>query len=148
MKNLMILVKMQLKEQFNFKRLEVDSVSKFQIIVSALASILKFALVTVLCAAFLIVSKLLGLFSFADMPIPSNVISLIFIVMLVTSIVSCVVGLTKSMYYARDNSVLLTLPCMPTQVYLSKLIIFLVFEIKRNFSFQRMNFLLFQVIVD
>ena len=69
------------------------------------------------------------------MPIPSNVISLIFIVMLVTSIVSCVVGLTKSMYYARDNSVLLTLPCMPTQVYLSKLIIFLVFEIKRNFSF-------------
>ena len=103
MKNLMILVKMQLKEQFNFKRLKVENVSVFQILVSILAALLKFALVTVLCAAFLIVSKLLGLFSFASMPIPSNVMSLLFVVMLTTSVFSCVVGLTKSMYYARDT---------------------------------------------
>ena len=135
MKNLMILVKMQLKEQFNFKRLKVEDVSIFQILVSILAALLKFALVTVLCAAFLIVSKLLGLFSFASMPIPSNVMSLLFVVMLTTSVFSCVVGLTKSMYYARDNAVLLTLPALPIQVYLSKLIIFFIFEIKRNFSF-------------
>lgn len=135
MKNLMILVKMQLKEQFNFTRLDIKNVNLFQVLVSFLSVILKFALVTVLCAAFLIVSKLLGLFSFASMPIPSSVISLLFVVMLITSIFSCIVGLTKSMYYARDNAVLLTLPALPIQVYLSKLIIFFIFEIKRNFSF-------------
>ena len=135
MKNLMILVKMQLKEQLNFKRLEVENVKIFHIIVSILGSVLKFALVTALCVAFLLVSKLIGLFSLANRPIPSTVISLLFSVMLATSIVSCVVGLTKSMYYARDNAVLLTLPCMPIQVYLSKLIIFFIFEVKRNFSF-------------
>lgn len=135
MKNLLILVKMQLKEQLNFKRLEVESVSKFQIIASVLGAVLKFAMVTVLCAAFLIVAKLIGLFSFADLPIPSTVISFVFSVMLLLSVISCMVGLTKSMYYARDNAVLLTLPCLPIQVYLSKLIIFFIFEIKRNLSF-------------
>ena len=34
MKNLMILVKMQLKERLNFKRLDVKNVKKFNIIVS------------------------------------------------------------------------------------------------------------------
>ena len=135
MKNLMILVKMQLKEQLNFKRLEVENVKIFHIFVSILGVLLKFAMVTAMCVAFLLVSKLIGLFSLAGRPIPSTVISLVFSVMLLTSIVSCVVGLTKSMYYARDNAVLLTLPCLPIQVYLSKLIIFFIFEIKRNFSF-------------
>ncbi len=135
MKNLMILVKMQLKEQFNFTRLDIKNVNLFQVLVSFLSVILKFALVTVLCVAFLIVSKLLGLFSFASMPIPSSVISLLFVIMLIASVFSCIVGLTKSMYYARDNAVLLTLPALPVQVYLSKLIIFFIFEIKRNFSF-------------
>jgi len=135
MKNLMILVKMQLKEQLNFKRLDIEHVNKFHILVSILGAILKFALVTVLCVAFLIVAKLLGLFSLPGSPVPSTVISFVFSIMMIASVFSCVIGLTRSMYYARDNAVLLTLPCRPVQVYLSKLIIFFIFEIKRNFSF-------------
>lgn len=135
MKNLMILVKMQLKEQFNLKRLEVESVKKFHIFISILGAILKFVLVTALCVVFLLAAKLIGLFSFANLPVPTTVISLVFSVMLFLSICSCVIGLTKSIYYARDNAVLLTLPCLPIHVYLSKLIIFFIFEIKRNFSF-------------
>lgn len=134
MKNLMILVKMQLKERLNFKRLDVENVKIFNIIVSMLGAILKFALVFVLCTAFLLVAQLLGLFSLTG-TVPSSVISIIFSVMMLASVFSCVVGLTKSMYYARDNAVLLTLPCLPTQVYLSKLIIFFIFELKRNLSF-------------
>ena len=135
MKNLMILVKMQLKEQLNFKRLEIENVSKFHIIVSILGAILKFALVTALCVGFFIAARLLGLFSQGQLPIPTTVVSLVFSAMLLLAVFSCTVGLTKSMYYARDNAVLLTLPCIPIQVYLSKLIIFFIFEIKRNFSF-------------
>jgi hypothetical protein len=79
MRNLAILVRMQLKEQLNFKRLDVENVSYFQIIISILAALLKFALVTALCVAFLLVSKLLGLFSFANLPIPDTVISIVFV---------------------------------------------------------------------
>ncbi len=135
MKSLYILVMMQLKEQMNFKRLKGENAKLFSILLSAVGSLVKFVLVTGLCIAFLLVSKLLGLFSFQGRPIPDTVISLIFSVMLALSVVSCTVGLTKSMYYARDNAVLLTLPCPSLQVYLSKLIIFFIFEIKRNLSF-------------
>jgi hypothetical protein len=103
-------------------------------VLSVLSALLKFAAVVGLCYAFLIVSKLLGLFSFAGRPIPDTVISLIFSVMLLMSVISCTVGLTKSMYYARDNAVLLTLPCPSLHVYLSKLIIFFIFEVNEPSS--------------
>ena len=135
MKSLIVLVKMQLKEQLNFKRLELDKVKVFDVILSVLGSALKFALICALCVGFLLVSKFIGLFSLANLPIPSAVISIVFSVMLLASVISCTVGLTKSMYYSRDNAVLLTLPCMPIQVYLSKMIIYFFFELVRNFSF-------------
>lgn len=135
MKSLSILVMMQLKEQMNFKRLKAENVKAFHILLSVVGSIVKFALVTALCYAFLFVSRYLGLFTMQGLPIPDSVISLIFSVMLLMSVISCTVGLTKSMYYARDNAVLLTLPCTALQVYLSKLIIFFIFEVKRNLSF-------------
>ena len=135
MKSLAILVKMQLKEQLNIKRYKVEKIKFFHVLVSVVGALIKFALVTGLCVAFLLVAKMLGLFAFTGRPIPDTVMSVVFSVMLATSVVSCTVGLTKSMYYARDNAVLLTLPCPSIQVYLSKLIIFFMFEMKRNLSF-------------
>ena len=75
MKSLYILVIMQLKEQMNFKRAKADGSRVFRIVLSVLSALLKFAAVVGLCYAFLIVSKLLGLFSFAGRPIPDTVIS-------------------------------------------------------------------------
>ena len=134
MKNLLILVKMQLKEQLNFTRFELKHVNWWHVLVSIVAAVLKFALVTVLCGAFLVAAKTLNLFSLTR-NVPPSVISLVFTVMLAASILSCTIGLTKALYFSRDNAILLTLPCVPLQVYLSKLIIFFIFEIKRNFSF-------------
>lgn len=134
MRNLWILIKMQLKEQLNFKRRELKNVKAFDVVVSTLAAVLKFALVVALCAAFLIVAKWLGLFSISKV-VPTSVISLVFSVMLVMSTVACTIGITKAMYFSRDNSILLTLPCKPFQVYMSKLAVFFVFELKRNLSF-------------
>ena len=135
MKSMWILVKMQLKEQMNFKRYQIENVKFFHILLSAVGSIVKFAAVTAICLAFLLVSRTLGLFSFQGLPVPDMVISIVFSVMLLMSVISCTVGLTKAMYYAKDNAVLLTLPCTSLHVYLSKLIIFFIFEMKRNLSF-------------
>ena len=135
MKNLVILVKMQLKQRLNFKRFEIENVTLFHVIFSIVGEILKFALVTALCAAFLIACDLLPIFSPTGVPAPIEAISIVFWAMLAVSVVSCTVGLTNSMYYSRDNAVLLTLPCLPVQVYLSKLIIFFIFELRRNLSF-------------
>ncbi len=134
MSHLLTLVKMQLKEQLNFKRLELKNISFFHVLLSTVATILKFAMVVVLCAAFLTVAKMLNIFSMAGI-VPPTVISMVFTLMLTASIVSCTVGLTKAMYFSHDNAILLTLPCQPVQVYFSKLIIFFIFELKRNLSF-------------
>ncbi|MBO7342012.1 MAG: hypothetical protein J6U87_04945, partial [Clostridia bacterium] len=134
MRNLFILVRMQLKEQLNFQRLELKHINLFHVLVSTLAAILKFAFVLVLCVISLIMLRDLNVFSLTKY-IPSSVISLLFVVMLAASVFSCTVGLTKSLYYSRDNAILLTLPCKPLQVYFSKLVIFFVFELKRNLSF-------------
>ncbi len=134
MRNLFILVRMQLKERLNFQRLDLKHISFFHVLVSTLAAILKFAFVVVLCVFALGLLKELSVFSLTKY-IPTSVISLLFVVMLATSVFTCTVGLTKSLYYSRDNAILLTLPCKPLQVYFSKLVIFFVFELKRNLSF-------------
>ena len=133
MKNLMILVKMQLKERLNFKRLDVKNVSVFNIAVSILGALLKFFAAFAMCYVLLYLAKVRSFF--APYTVPITVMSLLFVIMTALSALSCVVGITRSMYYSRDNAVLLTLPCMPIQVYASKLIIFFIFEYKRNLSF-------------
>lgn len=134
MKNLVTLVKMQLKEKLNFKRIEVEGVSAFNIIVSVVSAILKFALVTAVFVAILFAVNYLGIFSYNNTT-PPAVMSIAFAIMMVASLVSCTVSLTNSMYYSRDNAILLTLPCKPIQVFLSKLIIFFAYELKRSFEF-------------
>lgn len=134
MRNLSILIRMQLKEKLNFKRKGLKDTSVFDILLSVFVTVLKFALVTVMCGAFIFASQLLHLFS-ADNTVPPEVMSIVFTVMLILSVFSCTAGLTKALYYSRDNAVLLTLPATPTEVYLSKLFIFFIFELKRNISF-------------
>ena len=134
MRNLLILVKMQLKEQLNFTRFELKHVNWFHVLFSIVAAVLKFALVTVLCGAFITVAKMFSLFNYPGY-VPQSAISLAFLVMSAFSLLSCTVGLTKSLYYSRDNAVLLTYPCTPNQIFLSKIIIFYVFELIRNLSF-------------
>ncbi len=134
MKNLLTLVKMQLKEKLNFKRMEVEGVSAFNILVSIVGALLKFAVITAIFAVLLFAANRLGFFGVIQRT-PLPLMSIIFGVMTIASIFSCTLGLTNSMYFSRDNAILLTLPCRPVQVFLSKLIIFYAYELKRNFNF-------------
>lgn len=125
---------MQLQEKLNFKRIEISKHAAFNFILNALVGLLKFAFVTVLCYAFILVAKMFSMFQYFNI-VPQSVMSLIFIVMLIASTLSCTIGLTKALYYSRDNAVLLTLPATPMQTFLSKIIIFYIFELKRSLSF-------------
>lgn len=134
MKNLITLVIMQLKEKLDLRRPDLKKTGIFKLVLSIVVPLIKFAAVTALCAVFIWFAAKLNIFSING-TVPQSVISLVFVAMLITSVISCTVGLIKSMYYSRDNAILLTFPCSPTQVYLSKLIIFFIFEIKRSFGF-------------
>ena len=114
MKNLIILVKMQLKEKMNLSFLS----NKRQVIFKSIFTVLKFGLVTALCYLMLFLCRYLKLFSLINY-IPSSVISIVFTIMLFVSIISCTFGLLKTLYVSHDNKVLLTLPVKSIYVFFS-----------------------------
>lgn len=134
MEKLLTLVKMQLKEKLGAKRAEKHGSKAFNTLLTVFTAVLKFAMVTALCVAFITVAKMFSLFNYPGY-VPQSAISIAFLVMSGFSLLSCTIGLTKSLYYSRDNAVLLTFPCTPNQIFLSKIIIFYIFELIRNFSF-------------
>ena len=125
---------MQLQEKLNFKHIDVSKSSVFNLLLATLIGVLKFAFATVICYVFIMLAQFFSIFQYIGI-VPQSVMSFIFIVMLFASTLGCTIGLTKSLYYSRDNAVLLTLPATPMQIFLSKIIIFYIFEIKRSLSF-------------
>ena len=124
------LVMMQLKE-----KIDVSFLKTFKSAVTKIVfSILGFAAVTAVCYGFFAVAKMLRLFSLAGF-IPVTVLAIVFTFMFLLSTVSCTVGLTKTLYFSRDNHVLLTMPVPTAMVYVSKLVVFYLYELVRNFSF-------------
>ena len=133
MRSLMTLIKMQLKEKSG-THLTTGLKGWARIAVSTLVFLLKFAFFSALCAVMFFLAGQLPLFELSDR-VPDTVLSILFSVLLLLSVISCTAGLTRAMYFAKDNFVLLTLPASPLKVYLSKLIIFFCFELKKSFSF-------------
>ena len=133
MKSLMTLIKMQLKEKNGTGRL--PGVKKtLRTVISVFIFVLKFAFFSALCAVMFFLVGQLPIFELSD-KVPDSVLSILFSAMLLLSVFSCTAGLTKAMYFAKDNFVLLTLPASPLKVYLSKLIIFFCFELKKSCTF-------------
>ena len=55
--------------------------------------------------------------------------------MFILSVVVCTVGLVRSLYFAKDNQVLLTLPVTKITVFTSKIIVHYLYEYIRNLTF-------------
>ncbi len=134
MSTLITLVKMQLREKLNLKTFSTSKSDLFNLLLNAAVAVLKIAFITVICYAFILLAKIFSLFQYIGV-VPQSVMSFVFIVMLIASTFGCTIGLTKALYYSRDNAVLLTLPAVPMQIFLSKIIIFYIFELKRSLSF-------------
>ena len=121
---------MQLKEKMDVAYLRSFKKTLFHVIFA----ILEFAAITAVCYLLFWAAKLFNVFDLAGL-IPTNVLVVVFTVMLTLSIVFATAGLVNSLYLSRDNLVLLTLPATPTMVFLSKLLVYYVYEFKKNFMF-------------
>lgn len=135
------LVMMQLKDKLDLSYLK----SKKQAITKITLAIVSFIVVTAAIYLFLYVSKLLKLFHLVDI-VPISVIVVVFTVMEILSLLSCTFGLMKTLYFSKDNPVLLTLPVTTNQVFVSKLIVYLVYELKKTLYFMVPLFLAFGLI--
>ena len=129
-RSLSILVKMQLKEKMDMSYLR--SLRRF--IFKVVWLLIEFAAITAVLYLGFHYIKILGLFSLVR-DIPVSVISIVFSIMLALSVITDTVGLMKSLYFSKDNTVLLTFPATPSLIFFSKLAVYYVYELRKSFMF-------------
>ena len=121
---------MQLKE-----KLDLSYVGNFRkSLFKSIYFLIEFAVVTAICYLVFYFCKLLGVFSLVS-DIPVSVVAIIFLFMLMLSVIFGTVSLVKSLYLSRDNLVLLTFPAGSSLIFLSKIAVYYVYEIRKNFMF-------------
>ena len=130
MSNLKTLILMQLKDKMDFSYLKSLKKSIFKIVLS----ILKFVLITgVIYVAFFVLDAFQIVSDFPG--IPQNFFNVIFTAIYIISIVVSVMGLVKSLYFSKDNQLILTFPTTRTTLFVSKLLVFYIYEVFRNIYF-------------
>ena len=138
---LVTLVKMQLKEKMDLGYLS----STRKLIFKLAWWFIEFAGMTAIISVVFYFVKLLSLFSLVH-DIPVSVISLAFGVMLLLSLVTDTIGLVKSLYFSKDNTVLLTFPTTPSVVFLSKLVTYYIYELRNSFMFTIPMFIAYGIV--
>ena len=139
---LVTLVKMQLKEKMDLGYLR----SKRKLIFKSTWLFVEFAAITAIIAVVFYFVKLINLVS-PNHDIPVSVISVVFGVMLLLSLITDTIGLMKSLYFSKDNTVLLTFPATPSLVFFSKLVTYYLYEIRKSFMFTIPMFIAYGLVV-
>ena len=125
MNKLKTLVLMQLKDKLNVKNGKKETLRILFI------ELLKIIIVTVI--AYLIFYLLTTLvFSFDETP---KLLVLVTSFSMILSIIVATIGLMKSLYFSEDNKVLITFPVAPNLIFISKIIVYYLYEIKKNLTF-------------
>ena len=113
-----LLMLLQLSDKFKFKK--VDNVKKLLARIGIAA--LGLVIVTAVCA---VLFYLIHSVVFIQTP---KTITFILVFLQVLSIVACSVGLLKTLYNSKDNPILLSYPARHFEVFLSKLLVYYVYE--------------------
>ena len=129
-KNIKTLVLMQLKDKIDLDFLK----TKKMLISTIVFAVIKF-IVGILFAYLLFYAALyLKVFNISNY-IPSSVVTVVFTFMLSLSIISCTISLMNKLYFSKDNFILFSLPVTTNNIFLYKLIVFFVYELKKNINF-------------
>lgn len=130
MPSLLTLTLMQMKDKIDFSCFKSFKSALFRTVFA----VLKFAIITAVIYLALYFIDTLQLTSMVQ-GIPTSVITIIFSIMVGLSIIVCTFGLTKTLYFSTDNQFLLTMPTNRLNVFLSKMLVFVVYEFMRNMTF-------------
>ncbi len=122
---------MQLKEKMDVSYLR----NKKDTIFHAVFFLIQFAAIAAICYVIFWAVNLLKVFEAFTGTIPVSVLTTVMAVMIGLSVIFTTMGLVKSLYLSKDNLVLFTFPATPSLVFLSKLLVYYVYELRKNFLF-------------
>lgn len=129
-KGLNTLIAMQLKENLNisFKTHLKESLTKVILYLVLLAGLTG---VILLAMSLLQMLGVLGVGGY----LPISTFNVFFYFIFILNTFSCVLKLTNSLYFSEDNQVLIAYPVKGNTIFLSKLVVYYVLEIVKNFTF-------------
>lgn len=130
MSGLKVLTMMQLKDKIDMSYLKSVKKTIFKVVLS----LLKFGIITALIWVGFNLLDFLNLVSLLP-GIPQEFLTIVFTLMLILSIIVCTYGLMKSLYFGKDNQLLLTLPVKRATIFTSKLVVYYFYELIRNLTF-------------
>lgn len=129
-KNLKTLTAMQFKDQIDFGFLK----SKKKTIAKIIYSILFFVIVTFVVQLLLNLVVQFGLFSFLQ-TLNFRVYLVLMTILFLLSFISCLVRVTNTLYFSKDNTVLITMPVKNNMIFTSKLIVSFIYELLKNITY-------------
>lgn len=135
------LVAMQLKDKMDLSFIR----SPRSAIIKTVLSLLKLIVATLLFWLLFFVCNILSVFYPVGF-IPDKAVNVLFTLIQLMSIIVCSVGLTRALYMTSDNRVLLTFPVGASSVYSSKLILYYIFELRKNLSLTLPLFIAYGII--
>lgn len=127
LRNFRILIGIQMKSLIDRSFFK----NKRAVILKAGVGILLFAAVTAGFYAVFKISSLLSVFSLGA-GVPETVVAVLFTVIQIMATLSCMIGLSHALYRGADNVILLVLPVPQSLVFLSKLAVYYIRELKRG----------------
>lgn len=143
MKRLLQLTLFQIKDKLDFSWIK----SRKTLIQTIVFGLLRFIVVAAISFAVLFLLTFVGFINKYDAILP--IFTLFLTLILFLNLCSATHSLMKSLYYSDDNKVLITFPVTPNQLFFSKLLVYLAFEIKKSFSLLIpgiLGFLIFEII--
>lgn len=128
MKHLGTLIAMQLKDKIDLSWIKSKKKALRQIVIT----LFKFTLLTCITYLILFLCNKVQLFSFDEAP---TIVILVLTLTLVLSLIGCTFELMKNLYFSEDNKVLITLPVNANKIFVSKLAVYYIYELKKSIGF-------------
>ena len=125
-KRLRILTLLQLSDRFNLKKYKNTT----KLVTSIAITIFGLIVLTVLYSGILFL-----LCDVIKIPKDKTILTFVLFIIQILSIIACTHGLNKTLYHGKDNMILLSYPANHHEVFLSKLIVYYVYEFVKNFFF-------------
>ena len=130
MKKFKTLFLMQMREKVDLSFLKDKKKTLFKVVFTALY----FACLVAVSYFVLSLAQTFHIFSPLN-HIPLSVMAVLLFIMFLFNLISCTSTLTNSLYFSKDNQVLITFPASPNILFLSKLCVHFVYELKKTFTF-------------
>lgn len=130
MKDIKILVSMLLKDRLDLSFLSAKGTTIRKIVFF----ILRFGITFGVAFGLFYVSSMFKIFH-NSFTLPTSLMTMVVSILMVFTTISVTNELMKTLFLAKDNQLLITLPVKPNDIFLSKIIVFYVFELIRNATF-------------